>query len=404
MAESERVVVIGLDGANREVLLKGINNGSLPNMAGIVSEGDIATLKAPLPPTTPVSMSSILTGVYPDRHGIFSFEKMDGYVGYGDIETPTVFDILHEEDMKAVSVNTPMTSPPPEIEVYIVGGFPSKGPIAWPPTLADSLRKKDYRVENPEFRDEDDFFEQIMDLAEERFHAARSLLDREWDVFMLTFTGDARLQHYMDDEQKVMEFYQRVDSYIGEILEDAGEDTRVMVISDHGFNDLETEFDIAAWLEKEGYMASSPETDWGRLYGEIEPEDYEGKAVPGGAYMGNIHADPGVREEIVEKLESLEHKGEKVFRDVFLSEELYGENDGPDIIPVPRRGFNYVAGNGELFDGGPEEKRAPDREGVVITDFDIQGEPESVDVLPTLLDILGVEERDLDGTSLFPRE
>lgn len=407
MTVGSRVFVLSLDGANRQAILKGINNGSLPNMAEVVVEGDIDTLKAPLPPITPVSMSSILTGVYPDKHGIFSFEKNPeegGYVGYNDIRRPTIFDIFESEDKRIISINTPMTSPPAEINGQMVSGFPvNSNTLAWPPTLNHELKNQDYRVEPVDYNEgQGKFVDDIFNLAEKRYEAAEDLIENEWDVFLLTFTGDARLQHFIDDEDIIMDFYKQIDEHFGDLLEKIDEDVRLMIISDHGFQDLEVEFDIGKWLSNEGYSDVEQNVDWSNLYGKIDDEKTESEVVPGGAYLGNLFANKAVKKELVEKLEKLEYKGKRVFRDVFLTEELYDESNGPDIIPVPRRGFNYVTGSSEVFNENTDEKRVPDSEGVIISDFELTENrtPESVDILPTILDLMGLDRDDFDGETL----
>lgn len=408
MTSGSSVFVLSLDGANRQAILKGINNGSLPNMAEVVAEGDIDTLTAPLPPTTPVSMSSILTGVYPDKHEIFSFEKNPeegGYVGYDDIKSPTIFDILESEDKRIISINTPMTSPPPEINGQIVSGFPvNSSTLAWPPTLNHELKNQDYHVEPVDYNEgQGKFVDGIFDLAGKRYEVAEDLIENEWDAFFLTFTGDARLQHFIDDEDIIMEFYKKIDKYLGDLLEKVNEDVRLMIISDHGFQDLEVEFDIGKWLSNEGYLDVEQDVDWSNLYGKIDNENSESGVVPGGAYLGNLFANKTVKKELVEELEKLEYKGKKVFRDVFLTEELYGETNGPDIIPVPRRGFNYVTGSNEAFNETTDEKRVPDSEGVIISDFELTEDktPESVDILPTILNIIDVSSSNFDGKTLI---
>jgi len=407
MTAGLRVFVLSLDGANRQAILKGINNGSLPNMAEIVSEGDIGTLKAPLPPTTPVSMSSIMTGVYPDKHGIFSFEKNPeegGYVGYDDIKNPTIFDIFESEDKKIISINTPMTSPPPEINGQMVSGFPVKSStLAWPPTLNHKLKNRDYRIEPLDYNEgQEKFVADIFDLAEKRYEVAEDLIENEWDVFLLTFTGDARLQHFIDDEDIITDFYKQIDKHLGDLLEKIDEDIHLMIISDHGFQDLEVEFNIGKWLINEGYSDAKQNVDWSNLYGEIDNENHKSEVMPGGAYLGNLFANKTVKKELVEKLERLEYKGKRVFRDVFLTEDLYDESNGPDIIPVPRRGFNYLTGSNEVFNENTDEKRVPDSEGVIISDFELTGNrtPESVDILPTILDLIGLDRKDFDGETL----
>jgi predicted AlkP superfamily phosphohydrolase/phosphomutase len=203
-----------------------------------------------------------------------------------------------------------------------------------------------------------------------------------------------------------MEFYEKVDSYLGKLLEKIDEKPEILIISDHGFSKLETVFDLGNWLEKEDYLDNLSASDTSKLYGELNFKPEESEAYPGGAYLGNIYADEKVQEEIVDKLSDLEFNGEKVFRDVFLSEDLYGVNNGPDIIPVPRRGMNYVAGySDELFDSNPQEIKVPDSEGVIITSLKASRNEKvhSIDILPTILDYLEIDYSELDGRSFLDR-
>jgi predicted AlkP superfamily phosphohydrolase/phosphomutase len=404
---SKKLLVIGLDGADREALIKGMNQDKLPNFKTIADQGFISTLKAPVPPTTPVSMSSILTGKNPDKHGVFSFEKDNSYVSYSSIESDTLFDYMDKTGKKVIPVNVPMTSPLPDELNIGISGFPVVDTeFAKPYPVREKVREKDYQVEPSRFgEDKDRFIEEVFDTAQKRFEISNELIEQEWDLFFLMFTGDARLQHFIDND-KVMEFYEKVDSYLGKLLEKMDKKPEILVISDHGFSKLETVFDLGNWLEKEDYLDNLSASDTSKLYGELNfnPEDSE--AYPGGAYLGNIYADEKVQEEIVDKLSDLEYNGEKVFRDVLLSEDLYGVNNGPDIIPVPRRGMNYVAGySDELFDSNPQEVKVPDSEGVIITSLKASRNQKvnSVDILPTLLDYLEIDYSELDGKSILDR-
>lgn len=391
--ENEKLLIIGLDGADKQALIDGINRDRLPEMAKIARKGGISTLKAPVPPVTPVSMASMLTGEEPGKHGVYGFEQESDYVDHDSIQTDTLFDRLDEEGLGIITVNVPMTSPLPDSVDVGVSGFPiSDSEFAKPFPVREKLREINYQVEPSEFEDgEEEFVDEVFDLAEKRFQVSRDLIDRNWDVFFLMFTGDARLQHFIDDEETITRFYEKVDRYIGELRESIGEDVEILVVSDHGFSQLETRFDIGEWLAREGYMEDAPGSDTSKLYGKME-ERPDAQAYPAGAYLGGIYADEDIRDEIVEKLEELEYNGRKVFRDVYLSEELYGENDGPDIIPVPRRGFSHVAGYpGGVFDDSPSEKRVPDTEGVIISSKELSLEdPGSEDVMGIVFDRLGI--------------
>lgn len=409
-----KVLIIGLDGANQEILIKGMNNGSLPTLASIAETGDIETLKAPVPPTTPVSMASVLTGRQPHRHGIFSFEtdpaeEGHSYVGYNDIRGDTLFDILEAEDKNIISINVPMTSPLPDTVETGVSGFPQRSPALATPDGLDTMLKADgYTIEPDHTVDMEAFTDEVFGLAERRYKIAEDLVEKDWDVFFLMFTGDARLQHFIDDENTIQEFYQAVDDYIGNLQETIDDELVTLIVSDHGFHELDTVFDIGRWLVDNDYLDTDM-TDWSKLYGQLDAISVDDTTIayPGGAYLGNIYMNEEHEEqdEIISQLQDLTHNDEHVFRDIYKTEELYGDcPDGPDIIPVQRRRYNYVVGQDTMFEEDPDEQKAPDRNGVILTDspsISLSGNtPRSIDVLPTVLDLLGISSNDLDGTSL----
>lgn len=389
---SGKLVVIGFDGADRETLLNGMNSGNLSSLAELASEGSIATLLAPEPPITPVAMSSILTGNNPDRHGVFGFESKDGYVGYDSIEGKTLYDML--EDREVVSINVPMTSPLPPGDTMISGFPATSSGIARPFELEARLENEGYRVEPVDISaGREEFVEDVFDMQEKRIELGKDLLEQNWDLFFLMFTGDARLQHYIHDEDVIMEFYENADRFLGYLREKR--DVEVMIVSDHGFSDLECEFDIGRWLQQEGYMEGDIESDWDYLYGKMG-HDIDAEAYPGSAYRGGIYVN-GSKEELREKLENVEYKGKKVFREILEPE------NGPDLLPVPRRGFNHVIGRDQVFNEEPEEKRTPDSEGVIMSsiELDTSDTPRSIDVLPTILSIMGMDGEGMDGQDLL---
>jgi len=68
-----RVILIGVDGADWDVIDRLIPAGALPSFAKMKSEGAYATLRSFEPIFSPVVWASIATGKTPDRHGIQSF-------------------------------------------------------------------------------------------------------------------------------------------------------------------------------------------------------------------------------------------------------------------------------------------------------------------------------------------
>ncbi len=112
-----RVAIIGLDGMSWEVLLKYIN--FLPTIRNIVKDSYTGLLQC-IPPLTPPSWTSIITGVRPNKHGIYGFSK---YIISGsseikstfytslDVKVPRLSEILAIHDYTSLVVNLPISYP-----------------------------------------------------------------------------------------------------------------------------------------------------------------------------------------------------------------------------------------------------------------------------------------------------
>ena len=70
---SKRVILLGMDGLDPNVMDKMMDAGELPNFDRLRKEGSYSRLQTTLPPETPVAWSGIGTGCSPGKHGIFDF-------------------------------------------------------------------------------------------------------------------------------------------------------------------------------------------------------------------------------------------------------------------------------------------------------------------------------------------
>lgn len=59
-------------------------------------------------------------------------------------------------------------------------------------------------------------------------------------------------------EQVIEEHYRRCDGIVGRVLEQVGDDTLLIVLSDHGFNSFRRGVHLNSWLHQEGYLALEP--------------------------------------------------------------------------------------------------------------------------------------------------
>jgi predicted AlkP superfamily phosphohydrolase/phosphomutase len=256
----------------------------------LIEGGVSGQLKSTIPPVTPPAWVSFMTGKNPGKHGVFDFYVSPSY-GYERpvwnskyIKAKTIWKMLSENGLKVGVINLPMTYPPEEINGFIIPGmqysFDEQGTFSHPPEIMQELEGRfgKYRVlygdlESLYTNNQDKLLDEWKDIFEMRKKAILYLLEhKEWDVFMAVFYIIDVMQHhfwkFFDKEHPlyapclarkyeniIPEFYEKIDSSIGEILKKIGDDTTVIVVSDHGAGPEKGAFYVNHWLHKQGLLA-----------------------------------------------------------------------------------------------------------------------------------------------------
>ncbi len=285
----KKVVIIGIDSATLDIILPMVREGRLPNMASLMEEGAWGELRSTTPPVTPPAWVSFMTGKNPGKHGVFDFYVPPTY-GYVRpilnskyIKAKTLWRILSDLGYRVGVINLPMTHPPEEIKGFIIPGvqysFDGKA-FTHPPGLMDEIQGRfgEYRVlygdlESLYTNDLDKFLSEWRQIFEVRRKTMLYLMEnKDWDVFMPVFYSVDVMQHHfwkffdpshpLHDKALaskyggiIPEFYEKIDSVMGEILGRAPKDTTVIVLSDHGAGTEEEGFSVNNWLASEGFLS-----------------------------------------------------------------------------------------------------------------------------------------------------
>ena len=190
-------------------------------------------------------------------------------------------------------------------------------------------------------------------------------LDRFGDgILGAVFDSLDRVQHmhWRDRPERIAAWYQKYDSLVGEILSQlAGRpETRLLVISDHGFADFDVKVDVNRWLQQEGYLVASDgqqagnleSVDWGRtkayslglnsLYLNLKGREGQGSLDP-------AQKDSAGEELRRRLLDWKDASGHQVFSSVWLGSEAFSGSlveRGPDLVLGFNAGFRASAENG----------------------------------------------------------
>lgn len=370
------MVVLGLDGLPLSLAQElGI---SLPNIGRLVKNS--TTVRAELPELSPVNWTSFFTGKGPEEHGIFGFSRIDPktyQLSINDsthIAIPTIFDRLGDGGLVSRIINLPGTYPARPVRGMLIAGFVAHEleKAVHPPFLRGKLAEIDYKLEADTNRGANDLEYLLSELRltlKSRLAALDILWpDLSWDCFVHVFTETDRLFHFFMDavlhqnhpqHMACMKFLADWDHAIGLFLEkyDALPDPkRLIVMADHGFTEIKTEFCINTWLKQQGLLklTGPPADEWDAS--KISNDTKAFALDPGRIY---IHAAdrfargcvtqteiPALIDQIKTNLMAVTMNGEQVLEHVFTGEELYPGARGdqvPDLICQSRPGYDLKA-------------------------------------------------------------
>ena len=286
-ALASRVLLVGWDAADWDIITPLLDAGEMPHLQALVDRGVMGNLATLDPPFSPMLWTSIATGKTADKHGIIHFTQPKETGGVSPVlsttrTTKALWNILSQNDLRSVVVGWWPSHPAEPIRGAMVSNFyhqtasPAYAPTpmmegtVYPPELADRLAE--LRIHETELTGAhllpfvrgledvdpaDDF--RVERLARLIAHAASVqsaatylLETQEWDFGAVYFDCIDHVSHgyinfhppalptadpvharrYADT---VNATYRWHDEMLGRLVQLAGPDATVMVVSDHGF-------------------------------------------------------------------------------------------------------------------------------------------------------------------------
>lgn len=433
-----RVAFIGIDGVPYSLIED--NPDDFPNLTAIANDGAAGVIDSIVPPESSACWPSLTTGVNPGETGVYGFQdrEVDSYETYvpmgRDVQATRLWDRVTDADRDATVMNVPVTFPPQRNIQRMVSGFLSPGVEkgAYPDELRETLEDMDYRIDvNAKLGHKDDkseFMEDAHETIDARFESFKHYIEEDdWDLFFGVFMTTDRVNHFLfkdyeqdgENREEFIEFYQKVDDYIGRLRDLLNENTTLVVASDHGFTSEDYEVHCNSWLREQGWLDYRTEdhselddiTDDTRAYSLIPGRFYinlEGREPRGSVSQDDYES---TREELAELIEDLEGPDGNpvVDRVVTQGDAFRGEHDeiAPDLVAIPNHGFDLKAGfkdDSDVFDVGPRNGMHSFENACLFVDDPAAriNDVDLFDIAPTVLDLMEIEHdrAAFDGSSL----
>jgi predicted AlkP superfamily phosphohydrolase/phosphomutase len=284
---TERLLIIGLDGATWDVLDPMIAAGRMPALQRFMAEGVAGVLQSTNPPITPAAWTTFMTGKGPGRHGIIDFEKYHVHTheltfnSTFEIREQTLWELLSDKRLRIGSINVPMTYPPKPVNGFMISGFETPSidaEFTYPPELkAEILREiPDYSYRTNWRRRTLgglDVLRQNLDYICNSFDQSCQLTQYcgdkfGWDVLMVVMKLVDNLQHkawkyldprfnhrYPQEAALTADCFNRLDEALARLFDYARRrDALVLIMSDHGHGSLDGKSQPNLLLKRWGYL------------------------------------------------------------------------------------------------------------------------------------------------------
>jgi predicted AlkP superfamily phosphohydrolase/phosphomutase len=441
-SRGSKVVMLGLDGTPYTMLKEIFDKGVMPNFKSLIENGTFRQMDSSTPAISAIAWTSFMTGKNPGKHRIFGFIDLQKnsyqfrFPNYAHCASETFWDVMGRAGKRSIIINQPSTYPAKEMNGICIAGFVAIDlkKAVYPPSILPKLEKWGYRIDvdaNKGHEDMEGFIADLFDTLEKRIAAIKHFYnEEEWDYFQGVITGTDRLHHFLygafaDPTHRYhdtfLEFYRRVDKFIGEIAEKAGEDATLMLMSDHGFTTIKKEIALNYWLRENGYLKFEKEPP--ENLADISSESKAFALDPSRIFINTKgkfpkgSVEPGAEEkrltaEIAEKCRkmTIPGTGEQIIETVHTREEAYKGphiEEAAEIILTPKWHYD-IKGTIKKMEfastGNFTGMHTHDDAFFFINRKDIRDDSKVniMDVAPTILKLMGFQPPDdMDGKVLL---
>ncbi len=259
--ENELFIIISIDGLRPEFYLS--DTWKTPNLKKCVKDGVYAKRAVSVyPSVTYPAHASIVTGVYPDKHGIYANSNKDGekFFNASSFKSKTLWDYASEKGLKTASIYWP-TTVGAKIDLLV----PERWPTNDKETHIGLLMKHSTKsllmellsvIGKPDESKLKDPLEADKLLTSVSIHV---ISKHSPDLMLIHFLSVDTISHqYGKDSEELKKALESLDEAIGKII-DTLKDRKatLFIVGDHGFKNVSEEFRPNTLLKQNGLAAKA---------------------------------------------------------------------------------------------------------------------------------------------------
>jgi predicted AlkP superfamily phosphohydrolase/phosphomutase len=448
--KSSRVLVLGLDCASPDLVFNQFK-ADLPTFTRLAASGTWGELESCIPCITIPAWSSMMSSRDPGVLGCYGFRNRADYsysnmvtANSSAIKVKRVWDYVGDAGKQSVVIGVPQTYPMHPINGHMVGDFLTPGlesAFAYPAIFKQEVLNlvPEYLFDVKGFRTDNKagLLRRLLDMTKAQFKLMRhTITAKPWDFFMHVNIGVDRIHHgfwrFHDPlhrlyepgnpfENTIRDYYKMVDGMAAELIELAGDDVTVLVVSDHGVTRMDGGICVNEWLWQNGWLAlKTPPTEGLVKFEDADVDWSRTKAWSSGGYYGRVFLNvvgrephgiipaaqyENVRDELSIALKGIPgSSGEALPTQVFKPQDIYQDVNGvaPDLM-VYFGGLHWrsvgTLGHGKHYtfenDTGPDDANHAVNGMFILHDPHHKGAGQVsghqlMDIAPTLLDRLNI--------------
>ena len=373
-----RNIILGIDGIPFELMRNLSDKGIMPNFKELRKNYIFLHLKSSIPHISSVSWSSIITGKNPGEHGIYGFTDIinNTYsLRFPNFNSLKCKSFWHDNPtQKHVILNVPSTYPAKELNGIHVAGFVALdlNKATYPKGYVEFLKNLNYEIDIDTSlaheQSQEVLFNELSRVLSIRKKTYQSLWNEfKWDNFMVVITSTDRFGHFLwntyenekhESHNRCLSFFREVDDFIGDIYGKLDESDTFIILSDHGMEGVNVNFNLNTYLEQEGFLKLS---SGGKKFNRIMKETKAFVLDPGRVYLNRKGRYPNggvsnseeksILEDLKNSLFNLKYEGKRVINKIYEKGNIYHGpyvKNAPDLVIHEESGYQPKGNIGKI--------------------------------------------------------